>query len=212
MHTIIKVIIVDDHRMFIEGIISLLDNNPDIEILGTAADGKAGIKLLEKEKPNVVLTDVEMPKVDGITFTKYIKNHHPDIKVIALTSHCNGTIIDKLKSANVDGYLLKKTGKIELLNAIYRVVSGHTYFTKEAVEELKNSLLKAEGKNNDVTLSPRELEVLKLICYEKNTATISEELHISINTVESHRKNLMRKLGVKNMIGLVKYAIKEHIV
>ncbi len=207
----IKLIIVDDHQMFLEGISALIENNDDIKIIGIAKNGVEGLLLLKKEQPDIVLTDIEMPNMGGLDFAKKIKSINPSIKIIALTAHCNGTIIDKVRRTKIDGYLYKKTGRMELLNAIYSVYNGYGYYSLETMEMMRNSLLSSDLNNEVINLSPREKEVLKLICKEKKTSKIAEELHISVNTVESHRKNLMRKLGAKNMIGLVKYAINNNM-
>lgn len=202
----INIIIIDDHVMFLEGVTSLLENCNDINILGTAKNVDEAFKLCENVMPDIILTDIEMPDKDGLQFTKQIKHKNAKIKVIALTSHSNPSIISKAQKANVDGYLLKKSGRIELLKAIYTVYNGNTYFTHEIQQKLKKET------KLEIILSPREKQVLKLIFEEKNTIEISKALFISVNTVETHRKNLMRKSGAKNMIGLMKYAISNHII
>lgn len=207
----IKIILVDDHIIFLEGLSSLLENNNDIELLGVAKDGNEALRLLKKEIIDIVITDVEMPNMGGLELATEIKKKYPSTKIIALTSHYNGTIIDKLRKKKVDGYLYKKTGRMELLHAIYSVKNGYNYYSSETMKEVQNSLLKSETNNSNITLSTREKEILKLICMEKKTSQIADELYISVNTVESHRKNLIRKLGVKNMVGLVKYAITNNI-
>jgi len=210
---IIKLLIADDHKMFLEGIHSILQDVPFIDIIAIANNGNQVVKLLENFIPDIVITDIDMPELDGIALTKHIKSTLPHIKVIAVSSHASSSVISKTMKADVNGYILKNTGKAELLGAIKTVYNGNNYFTEDVKKIITDSLFNnIKAEKEVVKLSSREKEILILISEEKSTQEIAKSLFISVNTVETHRKNLMRKIGTKNMIGLVKYAIQQDII
>lgn len=209
----IKLFIVDDHKMFLEGITSILKTIKNITVLATAKNGEEALKIIPKFIPDVLITDIDMPIIDGVELTKQVKFKYPDIKVIAVSSHYKSIIIAKAIQAGVNGYVLKNTGKIELHKAIETVITGNNYFNKEVKEIISNSIFNLkETRENAVNLSEREKEVLIHISNEKSSQEIAILLSLSIYTVETHRKNLIRKIGTKNMIGLVKYAIQQNII
>ncbi|KGL64208.1 two component system response regulator, LuxR family [Polaribacter sp. Hel1_85] len=196
-----------------EGIQSILIDTQFIDVIATAKDGKEALKLLNNFLPDIIITDIDMPNLDGIELTKLVKKQSDNIKIIAVSSHSEGEVISKAIKAGINGYILKNTGKTELLKAIKQVYKGENYYTEEVKKNLNDSLFNpTKAKNQIVKISSREKEVLKLISEEMNTQEIAEELFISPNTVEVHRKNLMRKIGTKNMVGLVKYAIQQGII
>jgi DNA-binding NarL/FixJ family response regulator len=209
----IKLLIVDDHKMFLEGIQSILSETDFIEVVGTAKNGLEAIKLTNSFLPDVIITDLTMPELDGIELTEKIKDSYENIKVLVVSSHIEGEMISKAIKAGINGYIFKNTGKTELLKAIKKIANGENYYTEEVKESLQNSLFNpAEARKQVANISTREKEILQLIAEELNTQEIADKLFISPNTVEVHRKNLMRKIGTKNMIGLVKYAIQQGIV
>ncbi|RZS90500.1 response regulator [Aquimarina brevivitae] len=209
----IKLLLVDDHHMFMDGIYAILKDISHIDIVGTANNGNQALKIAKSSALDLLITDIEMPEMDGIQLSKSIKKTLPNIKVIVVSSHSNVQTIDKLRKLQIDGYLLKNTGKIELLNAINKVYKGEKYFSEEILRVYNQSLFGTnKAEKEKVKLSPRELEVLKCIVQEQNTQEIAESLNISVNTVDTHRKNLMRKIGAKNVVGLTKYAIQQGII
>lgn len=209
----IKLLIVDDHKMFLEGIHSILRGVPFIQSITTAHNGEQALKLVASVKPDLVITDIDMPGIDGIELTTIIKSQAPTIKIIAVSSHHKSSIIASAIKAGVNGYILKNTGKAELVKAITSVQNNTNYFAKEVKQIINDSLFSPKKTEfSAVKLSERETEVLVLISQEKSTKQIAELLFISVNTVETHRKNLMRKIGTKNMIGLFKYAIQQDII
>ena len=209
----IKLFIIDDHKMFLEGIQSILNEAPFIEVIATAKNGKEALKILNNFKLDVLITDINMPELNGIELTEIIKKQYAKTKVIAVSSHAESKIISKAIKAGVNGYILKNTGKTELLKAIAQVYKGKNYYSEEVKEIMDDSLFNPKKVEKQlVKLSNREQEILKLISEEKKTQEIATELFISPNTVEVHRKNLMRKIGTKNMVGLVKYAIQQGII
>lgn len=208
----IKIVIADDHRMFIDGLKALLKTQKQFSITGEALNGKQLLEILGNTAADIILMDVNMPEMDGIEATKQVKLHYPQIKVLMLTMFNTRDYIEKLLRAGADGYILKNTGKEELTIAIETIMRGESFFSKEVTEKIMEGLQKKKNQENDpmmTELTEREKDVLKLIVEELTTNEISETLHISPHTVETHRKNLISKLQVKNIAGLVKYAIQH---
>lgn len=205
----IKIIIADDHTMFLQGIVSLLENEDNIAILGRAENGKGVFKIMENSIPHIILLDISMPEMDGIEVTKIIKQKHPAVKILIVSTHSNTQMIAKLIRMGVDGYLLKNAEKQELLHAICTIHEGGSYFCKEAEEKNDENNSKIKSETSFITeLSSREKEILVLIAQEYTGNEIAEKTFISLNTVNTHRRNLISKLNVKNTAGLVKYAIE----
>jgi DNA-binding NarL/FixJ family response regulator len=212
----IKVIIADDHQMFIDGIISALGGHATIDIVATANNGNQLLTLLEKEPVNVVLLDINMPEMNGIEAAKHIVEKFPEIGIIILSMYLEKEFIEELMRIGVSGYILKNTGIKELEQAILTVVSGKKYFSSDVALKMMDGQTNTayagdmlRHKENSHGLTERELDVLKLIAREHTTPEIAEKLFISAYTVETHRKNLIRKLNVKNIAGLVKYAVQN---
>ena len=210
----IKILIADDHQMFIDGIKALLKNEKEIKVVGEALNGEEVLATLEKEKADIILLDINMPQMDGIEATRIIRKKFPEVKIIILTMHNKYEFIAGLAHEGASGYILKNTGKAELLNAIKTVQEGKTFFGKEVTETIMHNLYKkpAEQKIEAVQLTEREKEVLKLIAQEFSTKEIADKLFISENTVETHRKNIMAKLNAKNVAGLVKFALQVGLI
>ena len=159
--------------------------------------------------------DINMPEMDGIEATKLVKTKHPLLKILMLTMFSSRDYIEKLLRAGADGYILKNTGKAELQEAIETLMNGESYFSKEVTERIMEGLQKKKNMEKStylVELTEREIDVLKLIVQEFTTAEIAEKLFISTHTVETHRKNLISKLNVRNIAGLVKYAMQNGLV
>ena len=204
-----KIIIADDHNMFLEGLISLLRNVPDIVVVAKAANGKELIELLDENPADIVVLDISMPEMDGVEVTKIIRKKYPNLKILILSTHSNSQIIAKLIRLGANGYLLKNAEKDELLYAIKKINSSENYFSQEVTtihkefeSNLKNNL------SSTTELSNREKEILILIAKQLTAAEIAEKTFISLNTVNTHKRNLLSKLNVKNTAGLVKYAIE----
>ena len=200
--------------MFIDGMKALLKNEKEIKVVGEALNGHEVLLLLEKTSADIILLDINMPVMDGIEATKQIRLRHPAVKMLMLTMHNNTEFIFGLMNAGASGYILKNTGKAELLEAIHAVHEGKTFYSKEVSESILQNLAKKpnEQKLEEVHLTEREKEVLKLITQEYNTQEIATALFISVNTVETHRKNLLSKLHAKNIAGLVKFAIQTGLI
>jgi DNA-binding NarL/FixJ family response regulator len=205
----IKVYIVDDHLVVIEGVKSVLQNEKDIEIIGFATSAEKCLLFFEIHATDVILMDINLPDLDGIELCKMITNKYPKIKIIALSTFDQGTYVKKMMESGANGYLLKNSSKQEIIEAIKTVYSGGTYLCFEAGRALKQS---NEEQNKLPSLTKREKEVLLKISEGYTNAQISEMLFISIDTVDSHRKNLHSKLNVKNTAMLIKYAIENNML
>ena len=211
----IKVLIADDHKVFRDGIISILEKEEDIEVVAEAGNGREVMDLLNKVHPDVILMDIAMGDAGGIEASNLIKNQFPKIKILALSMHNESTYIVKMLEAGAKGYLLKDAGGKEMIRAIRVVNEGNTYYSGEvsaAIIEHLTKGTKPKEKKEGIPLSKRELEVLQLIAEEFTNPEIAEKLFISIRTVDTHRRNLIEKLAVKNTAGLVKYAIRNGII
>lgn len=207
--------IADDHRVFREGIVSILENTGEIRVIAQAQDGKQVMEKLRQIKPELILMDISMGEAGGIETTRLVKEQYPEIKVLVLSMHSESSYIVKMLEAGASGYLLKDAGSSELINAIKAVAEGHTYFSSQVSATLVDQLVKGKKpaeRKEGVQLTKREIEVLRLIAEEYSNSEIAEKLFISIRTVDTHRRNLLEKLGLKNTAGLVKYAIKHGIV
>ncbi|KAA1247308.1 response regulator transcription factor [Aquimarina sp. RZ0] len=212
----IKLGLVDDHTLFREGIKSLLDKIPTIELVLEAVSGKDLLTKLNGTIPDVILLDLEMEDMNGMDTTLQLKKRFPNIRIIILTMHKEERMISYLMEIGANGYLLKDTNREELEDAIKSVYNRGFYFnpfvSQALLKGLKNKGARPPVFSKDYHLTNRELEVLELVTKEYTTAEIAETLFLSIRTIEGHRKNLMVKLGVKNTAGLIITAVREKII
>ncbi len=207
----IRLIITDDHPVIRDGIKTILANDNGIEVVACAGDGNELMNILETTGVDVILMDINMPGMSGIEATKLVKKKYPDIKVISFSQYDEKRFVRQSLKNGANGYLLKNSPAGALIQAIKMVHEGGIYLDPELPNIFGNT---SRPRSNYLfpDLSKRELEVLKEICKEKNTNEIAETLFISPNTVETHRSNLLLKVGVKNTAGLVKWAIENDIV
>lgn len=210
----INVLIADDHTMFVDGIESILGGEPDFFVVGKSHDGPSVLSFLEHHKVDIILLDINLPGLSGIEVCKHINAHHKDVKVLAISMFNEESIVTELLNNGGKGYVLKNTGRAELLTAIRTVADGESYFSKEVTETIMKSLMNQRKSSNNSEaffpkLSRREKEVLKLIAEEYTTQEIADSLYISLKTVESHRSSLLSKLNARNSVGLVRTAIEN---
>lgn len=210
----ISVILVDDHSMIRFGLKSFLEDD-DIEVIGEAKNGVEALNLLESIKPDVLVTDIMMPEMDGIELTAQVTKKYPSLPILALSMMNENHNIKKMMNAGAKGYALKDCSQKELILAIKTVYEGRSYYTDEVTQIIMESLhSKPKPKERTVTgvsLTERELEILHLICKEKTNPEIADELFISTRTVEAHKRNLIEKTGCKNIAGLVLYAVERNL-
>lgn len=213
----IKVIIVDDHQILIDSLKTLLETVSEIEVIGEANNGKEAIDLLNKIKADVVLMDIDMPILNGLETTKIISKLFTNTKVLALTSLSEKAVVNEMIALGASGYILKNITKEILVNAIIAVSKGEKYFSSEiSLSLMTSSEMKILKKNNNTNiaklLTKREIEVLKLIAAGLSNKEISKKIFISEKTVKAHRENIMSKLDIHNVVGLVRFAIEYNIV
>lgn len=200
-----NILIVEDHLIVKDGIKLIIDNEEGLNVIGDLEKGDEVMPFLKKEKVDLILLDINLPNVDGITLTTEIKTKHPEIKILVLTFYNKAAFIKAIIESGAEGYLLKNSSKNEVIHAIYRVLDGEDYFSKEASDTLMKSM-RRQGTNYEVKLTKREVEVMILLARAYTVNESAEKLCISAHTVETHKKNIMAKLKLKNKAALTLYA------
>ncbi|WP_339864383.1 response regulator transcription factor [uncultured Algoriphagus sp.] len=209
----INVLIADDHQMFIDGLKALLKDLPGIKVVGEACNGKEAILHCKENQVDLVIMDVNMPEMDGVEATKELSKTNKKLKILGLSMHRDRHFISDMLKSGASGYILKNTGKKDLVDAIHSIHSGESYVSEEVSKILLTSFLKDSAKYEvNERLSGRETEVLECIAIGLTTLEIGEKLFISKNTVETHRKNLLYKLKAKNTAELVNNAYKKGLI
>jgi len=200
----IKVVIADDHQALIDGICLSIKNEIGIQVVGQANDGNEVLSIIQKTKPDVLILDIRMPHCDGMQASKKIKKDFPEVKIIIFSMFDQLEIVHEMRTIGVEGYLLKNAPLKDLVNAVRVVYQGQLFFDG-------NLLLNQEKSSQDeVSFSNREKEIIKLIGTGRTSVEIAEQLFISKNTVDTHRKNILRKLGSSSKNELIKYAIQSN--
>jgi len=210
----IRILLADDHQMMLDGISALLEHATDVEVVATARDGAEALQATRERTPDVVLLDINMPIMDGLVACEAMVKEWPALKVIAMSMHGEGRLVQAMLQKGARGYLLKNCGGEELLSAIRTVHGGGTWITKEASDKLVENLHAPQRMTTAFVgeLTAREMDVLRLIAQELTTGEIGQELGISENTVESHRRQLLQKLGARNSAGLVRIAMERGLL
>ena len=208
----LRILLADDHRIMREGLRSLLEKQPDTEVIAEAENGRTTVQMSRRFKPDVVLMDIIMPDLNGIEATRQILAELPDIKVIALSMHSDKKFVVEMLGAGASGYLLKDTAFEELGKALHTVVNNRTYLSPK-IAGLMAEDYSPSSATKDSLVSPvltnREREVIQLLAEGKTTKQIASLLNVSVKTVETHRKKIMDKLGTNSVAELTKYAIRE---
>jgi len=214
MNNKINILLADDHQLFIDGIKFVIESDPRLRVVTEANDGEGVLIKLKSYYVDIVMLDIQMPKLNGIETAHIITEKYPAIKIIALSMHTERIFIEKMYNAGVDGYILKNTNKTELIQGIKTVYGGGKYYSHDIMRSLfQNQAAINTAKGTFQTeLTKREIEILTMIAKEYSNPMIAQELFISIQTVNTHRKNLLKKLDVKNTAGLVKYAMSINLL
>lgn len=211
----IRILIADDHTLLRNGICALLEDEPDMTIVGEASDGREAVRLAGQLKPNVVLMDIAMPLLNGLEATRQIKREHPEINVLVLTMYDNEEYFREMLEVGASGYIIKRAAATEMVTAIRAVYSGEAVLspaiTRLLLEDYLNHDIRSD-KDDPNALSSREREVLQLIAEGKTSREIAEILNLSVKTVQSHRTSLMQKLDLHDRGELIKYAIQKKII
>ena len=216
----IRVHIADDHQILIDGIVAVLKNEEDIEVVGHSLNGQQVLDWFSENEADLLVLDINMPEVDGIEVLKKFQEIGKNISIIVLSSYDDVKLVKEVIKMGADGFLAKKCAGENIAQAIRTVSKGEQYFSesvqKDMLALISGKQAKKVPQNQDgifvSSLTDRELEVLKLISYELNSREIAEKLNISTSTVDTYRKNLLKKLKVKNSVGLAMYAVKNKIV
>lgn len=219
MDKMITVHIADDHQILIDGVKAVLNIEPKIEVVGYSLNGNQVIAWFKEQSCDVLILDINMPELDGIEVLKKLKQHKNRPEIIVLSSYDDVKLVKEVLQMGAKGFVPKKSAGEHIVNAVYKVAEGSQYFTDDIKEKMMQTLLngqiKNEGSQDGVlisSLTKREVEILKLVAQQYSTREIGDELHISESTVETHRKNLMKKVKVKNSVGLAIFALKNEVI
>jgi two-component system, NarL family, response regulator NreC len=210
----IRVLIADDHRIIRDGLRTLIEKEAGMEVIAEAENGREMIRLVLKHRPNMVITDVSMPDMNGTEATRKIMEEIPGIRVIALSMHSDRRYVLGMLEAGASGYLLKDCAFEELVTAIHQVAKGNTYLSPKITEVVVSGYLnKTQGPHaSGSILTPREREVLHLLAEGRSAKEVASHIHVSVKTVETHRRNMMEKLNMRGIAELTKYAVREGLV
>jgi DNA-binding NarL/FixJ family response regulator len=213
--TAIKVIIADDHEIFRDGLKLMLQKQPDITIVGEAGDGSELIEMVKHHLPDVVITDVKMPLLDGVAATKHLTEHYPSIGIIALTMFDEEDLIVDMLDAGAKGYLLKNADKTEIIEAVHTVANDEPHYCRLTSKKLAGMVAKSKfnlhSKKIRAEFSDREKEIIQFICEGLTSKEIGEKIFLSARTVEGLRLKIIEKMEVKNTAGIIVYAMREHL-
>ena len=208
-----RVLLAEDHNTVREGIKMLVNAQPDMQVVGEAADGRAAIAKTRELMPDLLVMDISMPELNGLKATEKLRQEFPDLKILTLTRHTDDGYLQQLIKAGVNGYVLKQSAPTELINAIRTVTSGKSYVDSELTQKVLGAYagrssgpLRGEGAGR---VSDRESEVLRLIAWGYSNKEIAVRLDLSVKTVEAHKSNAMRKLSMRSRIDIVRYAILQ---
>ena len=212
----IRVLIADDHAIVRDGLQVMLGNQPDMEVVGTAQNGREAIQLVDEHQTDVAVMDIAMPDLNGIEATQQILSRHPDLKVIVLSIHDAKTNVFRALRAGVSGYLIKETAGLEVVDAVRAVFRGERYLSQRIADLLIDTWFLNAGTSTEPnlldSLSPREREILQLVAEGNTSQEIAKRLSISPKTVDTYRSRLMQKIQVKDTAGLVKFAIQHGVI
>ena len=204
-----KTIIVDDHAILLDGIRALLERDELVKVVATAASAEEALELFKTQRPELLITDFNLPGMDGLSLIRRVKKIYPDIKVVVLSMHDETHLVKEILKEGVNAYILKKDSHKELLEAIRQINNGKVFLSDEINKMLIKSL---NFPDDNKLLTDREREILKLIAKEFSNKQIAEELFISERTVETHRKNIFRKTGTSSLVGLIKFAYANNLI
>lgn len=212
----IRLIIADDHEIFRDGLSLMLSKQPDMQLAGQAANGRELVSLVNELNPDVVLTDVKMPLMDGIEATRFLLTQKPELRIIALSMFDEENLIVDMLEAGARGYLLKNADKQEILDAIHSVYDNRPYYCHHTSSRLASLISKSKfnpyKRKEPPVFTDREIEIIRLICQQLTAQEIADRVFLSKRTVEGHRTRILEKMNVKNTAGVVIYALKHRIV
>ncbi len=204
-----RIFIVDDHQMVIDGINLMIEGIPEFEVIGDSTKPLSVIELLQTTDTDILITDIGMPDMSGVELSREVSNKFPHIKILALSMFGDSQIIAEMIDAGVSGYILKNSGKKELIEALTKIAEGQNYFGQDITLQLMKSF---KRNQEEVKLTDREVEIIRMIEMDMTTRDIADKLFISERTVETHRKNILHKTNTQTVVGLLKYAYDRKII
>ena len=212
----IRVLVADDHAIVREGLGIMLGNQPDMEVVGLATNGREAIRMVDQYQPDVAVMDISMPELNGIDAIQQMLPSHPRMKVIVLSIHETKPYVYRALKAGAKGYLIKETAGLEVVDAVREVYRGERYLSQRIADLLTDISFRSLENSGETSpleqLSPREREILQLVAEGKTSQEIGERLSISSKTVDTYRSRLMHKIGVEDVAGLVKFAIQHGVI
>jgi DNA-binding NarL/FixJ family response regulator len=212
----VRVLVADDHEVVLEGVRALIERQPDLEVCGLAANGREAVELAQKTKPDVVVLDMSMPELDGLDVIRLIKKKLPDTEVVVFSAHSSEELVEEVFDAGAKSYIEKSEASQDLVTAIRSLAEHKPFFSTQTSEILFAKFLlpkaRQQQSRTELRLTAREREIARLLAQSSSNKEVATALGISIRTVETHRATLMRKLGVRSVAGLVRYAIRHHII
>lgn len=208
--TKIKIVLVDDHRIILDGLKSLLETDPDFDIIAALGSAEEVVEFLKKQQPDILVTDYSLPGMTGLDLFKKVKPLYPTMKVAVLSMHDEASLVRNVLKEGVNGYLLKNIQQFELRNGLKQIAMGYPYVSPEITRIMMTELNQPEEKAQ--LLTEREREILKLITKEYSNKQMADKLFISERTVETHRKNIFRKTNTNTLVGLMKFAFENNLV
>ncbi|MCC6725787.1 MAG: response regulator transcription factor [Saprospiraceae bacterium] len=210
----INVVLADDHKIVVDGLVSILKEEEDINIVGTAYNGQQALEIIKENKVDIAVIDIEMPVMTGIQLSKYLNEHHPEVKVLILSMYKTQDFVEQIVSAGAKGYVLKNKGSEELVKAIRYIHDGQSYIGQEITDVLIEALKAKSGKAEqpNIQFTKREKEILALIAQGLTSIKIGEKLFIAPSTVDTHRRNLIEKTGVANSKELIRVALENKLL
>ena len=212
----IRVLVADDHAIIREGLRVMLGNQPDMEVVGIAANGREAIQLVDKHEPDIAVIDLSMPELNGVEAIQQMMPRHPHLQVVVLSIHETKPYVYRALKAGAKGYLVKETAGLEVVDAVRAVYGGERYLSQSITDLLTTETFQKLESLIEVSplevLSPREREILQLVAEGKTSQEIAERLSISPKTVDTYRSRLMHKIGVDDMAGVVKFAIQHGVI
>lgn len=206
-----RILLVDDHQMILDGLGYIFQQSKSFEVVAKVRTGKEALHVLENIKIDIVITDIDMPGMTGLQLLKKVKKVYENIKVIVLSMHEDNQLVKEVMNNGADGYILKTANEDDMIMAVNQVYDGRKYFYSKITENLLTTP-SSLSSDASMTLTTRELEILKLIAEGLSSSEIGEQLFISTRTVDTHRTNLMKKLDLKNIAGIVRYAINNKLL
>ena len=210
----VNIVIADDHPLFLKGMVDLISSNKIAQNIYAVKDGFELVSEVAKTQPDLVITDIKMPKMDGIEASRKILATNPDMRILVISMYDDEEMVTKMLQVGVHGYLLKNASPEEIKRAIFKVLKDDLYYHTRIMEVIRNSMVKKPSQRiTRIDLNPREKNVLRLICQEFTSQEIADKLQISKKTVDKTRGDLLDKIGVRNSVGLAKYALRnQHII